>query len=295
MGLRLFFFLGIFFPAAFPLIAQDTLFANPWIIKAINKPYKDIELDEEDNFYLLDTRNHRLAKYYSNQGYDSMQTIGGKGLSGEGLNGPTRIRATNRQNLYLLDTQNRRLLICNTNLKILKEVNFLQMGSGSGTLDFDAQIWPVDMEIGGTGELFLLNQEDNKIYKVDLFGKLQTVFGGLDYGPGSLLNPSDMVMTEDNQLLVADSSQQTVKVFDLFGIYLYTIATPENLKWQHITSFEDQLICFNEQEAYVYHLFHRTWHTLHFPKQTGRILDVEMNGRILSLLTPQAVILYRIR
>jgi len=272
----------------------DTLLANPWIQLPIEGRMTDIELDEEGNIYLLEPSKHKLHKWFADRGYDSTLTIGGKGVSGEGLNKPSQIRVTNRQAVYCLDLMNRRLLVLNTNLKIVKEVNFLTLEQNNRMGDQGNQIWPIGFEVAPTGDLFLLNQEDNKILKVDVFGRLQTAFGGLDYGEGSLPDPNEILMNEQNLLFVTDTVAQEIKVFDLFGIYKYTIKPNPDFRFQGIAVMGNNLLLYNAVDIILYNIMTQRERRIQVQTRGGRIIDVDISHRILAILTENEVILYQI-
>lgn len=272
----------------------DTLLSNPWIKLPISGKMTDIELDEEGNIYMLETSKHRLHKWFSHGGYDSVMIIGGKGVGGEGLNKPSQISVTNRQALYCLDLLNRRLLVFNTNLKIIKEVNFLTLEQNNRLGDQSYQIWPVGFEVAPTGDLFLLNQEDNKILKVDVFGRLQTSFGGLDYGDGSLPEPNQIIMNEQNLLFVTDTNTQEVKVFDLFGIYKYTIRSNPEMRFERIAVIGNNLLFYNEIELNILNIMNYRERKIEVQTGGGRIIDIDISQRILAILTENEVILYQI-
>ena len=193
--------LNLFLPFKISAQAPDSpLFSHPLkTVQPIPANCSSIETDEEGNIYLLQTRSHKLSKLYANRGYDSIQSIGGKGIKGEGLNQPSQILTQNRQTIYLLDQMNRRLVLLNTNLKVTREVNFLELNAGPGSL-VDEEIFPVAFAAATSGELFLLNQNDLKIYKLNNQGRLENIFAGLDYGAGSLSDPVEMAMDERNFL-----------------------------------------------------------------------------------------------
>ena len=271
----------------------DSLIFSPWIELAVPKA-NQIEIDEEDNLYLLHTRQNKIHKVYAGLGYDSIQSIGGKGIRGEGLNQPVKIRIVNRQTLYCLDYGNRRLLVMNTNLKILRDINFLSSGQSETGNDNGSQIWPVSFESGPTGDLFILNQEDNKILKIDTYGKQQTAFGGLDYGQGSLYEPVDLEMNDRNLLFVSDTVRQQLKVYDLFGVYQYALYPPEKFHFKGFCLMDKLLVFYNDQALCLLSL--STGHySLYYPDLKGKqIQDITMNRKLMVVLTGEKILAYRL-
>jgi hypothetical protein len=266
---------------------------TPWRILPLDFRANDLECDEEGNLFLLDKINNRIYKYYAALQYDSIQSIGGKGMSGEGLNQPVKIRSGNRQTLYCLDAGNRRILVLNTNLKIIREVNFLTSGNTENALETTVQIWPLSFEAGPAGDLFLLNQEDNKILKSDMYGKFQVAFGGLDYGAGSLYDPADLLMSEDNLLYVSDTVRQILKVYDLFGVYLYNLYPPEKFHFSGFTLLENNLVYYNAHQICVLNRVTNRHHFYQPELKQLKIVDVSLNRKMLCILTATEIVLFR--
>ena len=168
-----------------PLNAQKPItevFGEPFKKIPIDfKWIESIETDQENNIYLLSPSRHRIYKLYSNTAYDSVQTIGGKGIGNEGFNHPSRVVVPNRQSVFILDELNRRIVQLNTNLKVTQETNFLTLRNTIQDSDL-GDLLPVAFTVGPTGELFLLNQEDYKVWKFTFDGRLERTFAGLDTG-----------------------------------------------------------------------------------------------------------------
>jgi hypothetical protein len=271
----------------------DSLLLAPWLQMSCEKA-NQIELDEEDNFYLLNTRRNKIHKYYAATGYDSLQSIGGKGIGGEGFNQPVKIRIINRQALYCLDYGNRRLVVMNTNLKVLRDINFLSSGQSETGNDSGSQIWPVSFESGPTGDLFILNQEDNKILKIDMYGKPQLSFGGLDYGQGSLYEPLEMEMNDRNLLFVSDTGRQQLKIFDLFGVYQYALYPPEQFRFKGFCLMDKMLVLYDEKTLCLLNLTSSQYAFFRPDLKGDRVIDVAMNRKLLVILTGEHLFGFRL-
>ncbi|MCB9230345.1 MAG: hypothetical protein H6581_01670 [Bacteroidia bacterium] len=251
----------------------------------------DIEVDEEGNIFLLQSGNHRIYKYFHNTNYDSVLTIGGKGIKKEGFNYPSELDVQNRQNCFVLDYMNRRLLLLNTNLKVTKEYNFLDVNSQSVD-DEEVDIWPISFAAGPTGELYILNQNDLKIYKLDTYGRMQTSFGGLDYGGGSLTTPDQLTINPGNYLFAADTTNQMVAVFDLYGIFQYKIYPTASFKWHHIAVLDNYLVCIGQNRLYFEHLLTRKTGE-QVMENSPRIIDVEGTKDYFYILHPNKITVHR--
>lgn len=272
---------------------SDSLFHHPErIISPIPSGIIDLEVDQEGNLFLLQPEKHKLHKFFRATGYDSVLTIGGKGIGREGFNYPTKIDVPNRQFCFMLDYMNRRLVHFNTNLKVIRDINFL-------TLQIDVQeadvefLWPISFAAGPSGELFLLNQEDIRIYKITAEGQLLRTFGGLDYGTGSLIDPWDIKINDQNYVFAIDSSEQRVSIYDLFGTFQYNLQFPLPFRWTHMTVYGQNLLFFDAHHLFIYNTFSKKGETVHFRESEG-IRDIAATRDYIYILFEKKVHLYKL-
>lgn len=283
----------------FPTLASaqtsnDTLFGNPTkTVSKIPKGITDIDVDQEGNLYLLQTERHRLYKYFEMTQYDSVQAIGGKGLGDEGFNFPSKINVPNRQSVFMLDQMNRRLVQMNTNLKVLKDINFLTLQADIVDEDLE-DFWPISFSVGPSGELYFLNQEDIKIYKFTTNGRLERAFGGLDYGAGSLVEPYDIVLTPANLVIAVDSSHQKLSIFDLYGTYQYGLNFPLDFRWKRMVAFDENLVLVGDHALFLYNLFSKKGQTIHFDGPV-KLVDAVGSRDFIYLLWENRVDLYALK
>ena len=251
-----------------------------------------IETDQENNIYLLSPSRHRIYKFYSNTAYDSVQTIGGKGIGNEGFNHPSRIVVPNRQSVFLLDELNRRIVQLNTNLKVTQETNFLTLRNTIQDSDL-GDLLPVAFTVGPTGELFLLNQEDLKVWKFTFDGRLERTFAGLDYGEGSVVEPCDVVINRESDVFVIDCEDQSVLVYDLYGTFQYRLAVPAPFFWESAKVFARTVIYFDQSQLFFYNTF--THDAGPFLETKEDIVDLDLNGEYMFVLFENQINLYRIK
>lgn len=207
---------------------------------------------------MLDPVRNRLYKYLKISQLDSVIRIGGKGIGREGLSNPTELAIPNRQATYVLDRDNRRILLLNTNLKILREIDFLnlsvRLASGS-----DVFITPESFAVNSTGELFVLNLDDNTIYKFDVQGRFEMQFGGVDYGAGSIYEPAFIAAVGNNRLGVLEPEANRILLFDRFGIFQYTLPLPKSdTPWKGFQAFGDVIIVYSEKLIWSWNLLSKT-------------------------------------
>ncbi|MBX7242650.1 MAG: hypothetical protein K1X92_12985, partial [Bacteroidia bacterium] len=56
----------------------------------------DIDIDNENNIYLLNTKKNKIYKYLADTKYDSVYSIGGTSTRSEGFFHPVKISSKNR-------------------------------------------------------------------------------------------------------------------------------------------------------------------------------------------------------
>lgn len=255
------------------------------------KKLKVIETDQENNIYLLSPTRHWLHKIYSNTAYDSVQTIGGKGIGNEGFNHPSKIVVPNRQSVFVLDELNRRIVQLNTNLKVTRETNFLTLLNNLPFSDL-SNLLPIGFTVGPTGELFLLNQEDLKVWKFTLDGTLERAFSGLDYGEGSVTDPCDISINRDSDIFVVSCEDQSISVFDLFGTFQYRLKIPTPFEWDRAKVYARTVTYFNDSLLFFYNTF--THKAGPYLRTEEDIVDLDLNGEFMFVLFEKRINLYRI-
>jgi hypothetical protein len=294
MGLccTVFLWMGLLCPSrAEAQTANDTLFQKATsAVLNIPKGITDLEVDQEGNLYMLQTARHRIYKYFEMTDYDSVQAIGGKGLGDEGFNFPSKISVPNRQSVVMLDQMNRRLVQMNTNLKVLKDINFLTLQADIVDEDLE-DFWPVSFAVGPTGEMYFLNQDDIKIYKFKTNGTLERSFGGLDYGAGSLADPYDITINPANLIFAVDSSHQKLSLFDMYGTYQYALAFPLSFRWKRLATFDENLLLLGDHDIFLYNIFSKKGQTIHF-EDASKLVDAVGSQKYIYLLWENRVDLY---
>jgi hypothetical protein len=271
--------------------SADSLFGSPsQTIDSIPENITDIEVDQEGNLYLLQTAKHRLHKYFQMTKYDSVQTIGGKGIGEEGFNFPSKVSVPNRQSVFILDQMNRRLVQLNTNLKVLMDVDFLTLEANLPSADVES-FWPISFAVGPSGELFFLNQDDIRIYKFTTAGTLERAFGGLDYGAGSLAEPIDIVMNAANLVFAVDSANQKVSIFDLYGTYQHNLSFPLDFRWKRMSTMDENLIFLGDHKIFLYNMFSKKGQIFRLP-HPEKLVDAVGSRDFIYLLFENRVDLY---
>ena len=253
----------------------------------------DLEVDDEGNLYLLNTKKNKVFKYLAVLKYDSVYSIGGKSSRDEGFFHPAKISARNRQTVYLLDDVKREIVLLNTNLKVLGRLRFIENEN-----ELLEDIFPVSFDVSDWGEMFVLNFTDNKIYKYNEKGYSGISFGGLDYGQGQLISPVSMGINAQNFVFVGDSANQIVKVFDIYGTFQYSISTQKKLsyRWKRFSLYNENIVFFDEKNITLYHLLSDEILSLplHSAMNPLDIQDVCMRNHQIFVLNGKQVFVFSI-
>ncbi len=268
-------------------MSQDSLLWKPNKVITLIQNYHQIETDPEGNIYLIDSKKNKITKLFIENNYDSTYTIGGMSGRQEGFLHISQLCSKNRQTIYVLDDAQRRITLLNTNLKVTGGLSFL-------TADGDeADIMPINFEVNGAGELFVLNGLDNKIYKFDNNGKQVTAFGGQDYGDGNLANPVQIAISDDNKIYVLDTLDAEIKVFDMYGIFLEKIFIKKNMdNSKKISLFAKDLIMQDNKTFIVLHLPTLKTISLDIPVPLQQYTDISVNKIGIYLLIDNKIYIY---
>ena len=216
---------------------------------------RGVAVDDHGNVYIADTENHRIRKVDAESGV--ITTIAGTGEEGYGgdegpateakLNWPTGVAVDDAGNVYIADRNNERVRRVDPEGIIATFAGTGEWGYDSdedGGLATEALLnWPADVALDGDGELYIADEYNNRIRKVDAEGTITTVAGMKrptlevgeeeedndnigDHGPATsaLLNrPSGVALDEEGNLYIADRNHHRIRKVNAEGI-ITTIA-----------------------------------------------------------------------
>lgn len=270
-------------------IGQNTLDWGTPILSFSVETASSIQLDGEENIYLIDENKTKIYKYLAAYQYDSLQSLGGKSHREEGFLEIARLDISNRQTGYILDEGRQRISLIHPNLRVLQDLS-LNEASASSRIDAPQDIFMGDMVANSAGELFLLNLLDNQIYVLSSQGEWTLTFGGTDYGSGAILEPTSMELSADNFLYVAEPEYDRIQVFDIFGTFRYSLEIQIPHSWE---SFQIQgQILFLKGEEGITFMDLRTQKQVTYPFPLEEIIDLYWGQQGVYFLTENQVHLY---
>lgn len=193
-----------------------------------------IAVDPQGNLFIADTGNDRVVKCDGEGKF--LKETGGFGWEEGQFNRPTYITTDNGLNIYVADTQNKRVQRFDRNLNFISAIRIepSENFSGFGLLE--------GIAVTSGGELLLSDIEDDCVIKLDNFYAYSRIFGGFGYGGGSLLDPLGISVDRKGNVYVADSQNDRVAIYDLFGSFLKSLGETTLRKPGGVTVGEDGLI-----------------------------------------------------
>lgn len=252
-----------------------------------------IEVDAEGNVFILGSDQGLLYKYLQAQQYDTAIFAGGISTRDIGFLHPKKLALKNRQDFYLLDDLGRKIVLFDKELKVIESSDFFAVSSNGG-IGIPDEFEPWSFDISPAGETFVLNRTNNKVYKINTFGSIESAFGGLDYGEGSLYEPDDLQVSTLNRIYISDLERQEIKVFDMFGVFLQTLSLPLGWEWKHFHIHESSLFVWDEQHMSIMNLISQKIQT-HQLADATQLKDLYIGREIIYMLLENEVHLYPIK
>lgn len=186
-----------------------------------------ISTDPSGNVYVADTGNNRIQKF---DGHGKLLTfIGGFGWGSEQFQRPLDICADNGLDVFVADYENNRIE------RYDKDLNWISSIVSNSAVDDRLQFaFPNSVSISIHGDLFIVDNENKRVLKMNTLREPVISFGGFDWGQGALSAPSRVFVSKNDKVYVSDADKSSVFVYDYYGNYLSqigagTLANPAGL------------------------------------------------------------------
>ena len=184
-----------------------------------------------DEVYQLDTLGNLL------------NFIGGYGWEINAFDDPVDIYADPLR-VFVTDKNNHRIQ------RFDKNLNFIfQFYSRDNKIEEERFGYPLSAISSNLGDVYILDSENIRILKFDLFGNFIQQIGGYDYGSFALSNPKQLAVSMQNEIYVIDGNY--IYIYDNYGTGLNEIETPEEMlsiriifQWLTVNS-EDRIYISN--------------------------------------------------
>ena len=172
-----------------------------------------VSVDPKGNVYVADTGNNRIQKLDAFG--KVIKFIGGFGWESEQFQRPLDICADNGLDVFVADYENRRIE------RYDKDLNWITSFYSDESLPEELHFgFPCGIAISIHSELFLVDDENYRVLKLNTERKPDLTFGDFDWGEGKLDQPCKVYVSPDDKVYVSDQAAGRVVVFDYYGNYL---------------------------------------------------------------------------
>jgi len=235
--------------------------------------------------YVVDTGDNKV-KVYSPSG-DSLRELGGSGWGDLEFDQPYDIGVGSGLNFYVADYGNHRIQ------RFDKDLNYISTLYTRDSDDPSQRFgYPTSVAVSRLGDLFLLDNENIRVVKVNTFSTIERTFGGIEAGKGQLRNPRKVRVTSQDLVCVLDG--QRIVIFDNFGNYVRTIAEGALTDPRGMTIERDTVYVVDGRDIRLFDLEGRLLEVLRLSRtaQEGSeqsFNDIAVYGHRLYVLTDQEV------
>lgn len=216
-----------------------------------------------------------------------LKSTGGYGWTEATFDDPVDVFAT-PLDIYVTDKNNHRIQ------RFDKDLNPVSSLSTRDNDDPNSRFgYPLSCIISVQGDMFILDSENKRILKFDLFGNFIQNFGGYDYGKYALHNPIGMAGDQNNNLYVIDGN--VIFIYDQFGNGIGEITGTEN--FSAINIIFNNMTINSKDKIYYYNLSQRTNQleniNLDLNEVTGDIKSTLIFNKRLYLLTSKEILIFQ--
>ena len=206
-----------------------------------------VAVDSTGNLYIADTGNHRIRKVDSTGTITTFAGTGEYGFDGDGgsasqarLTLPTGVAVDSTGNLYIADTGNHSIRKVDSTGTITTIAGMGELGfGGDGGPAMMAHLFtPFDVAVDSTGNLYIADNSNHRIRKVDSTGTITTIAGtggvgfGGDGGPatqGHFYSLFGVAVDGAGNLYIADTGNHRIRL-------LTPTATASSLDFAHFAN-----------------------------------------------------------
>ena len=201
-----------------------------------------VATDRKGNIYVADQNNNRIRKVNAAGVISTIAGTGAFGYSGDGgladtakLSGPTGVAVDKYGNIFIADEFNNVVRKIDTS-GIMSTVagNGTQGFSGDSALAIHAEMWsPADVAVDTFGNLYIVDQDNNRVRKVDTLGIMTTLAGTgvagfngdtIAANTAQLNFPEGIAVDKNGDVYIADLYNNRVRKVDVASGIITTVA-----------------------------------------------------------------------
>ncbi|MFQ5649911.1 MAG: NHL repeat-containing protein [bacterium] len=212
-------------------------------------------VDSDGNVYVVDTGHNRVVKF--DRDGEIVAAVGGFGWEREAFDRPQDISVKTMLDIFIADYNNERIE------RYDRDLNFISSLTVDETQPENLRFgFPAGVDISKHGELFICDNENNRILKLNALGDPVLSFGDFNWGEGRLQAPARIEITADDRVYVSDREANDIVVYDYYGNYLSRFGAdklrqPGGLAWYRslllvADSGHDRVAVFDQGQRLVF-------------------------------------------
>ena len=176
-----------------------------------------VAFDAQGHMWVLNRGEHPLVEFDANGTF--VRSVGeGK------YNRPHGLRIAPDGSIWTTDVQGHTVMKMNASGDVLLTLGTRgQAGNWDEAAGTRLLFEPADIAFAPNGDVFIVEghgRGEGRVLRFDKTGKFIKSWGGKGAAPGQFDQPHSILVTADNQLLVADRENRRVQVFDLDGRFI---------------------------------------------------------------------------
>ena len=248
-----------------------------------------VAVDPLGRVYLADRRSDKIYRLNAELRVDA--DVGGYGWKREQFDLPVDLCAKNGLDVYVCDYNNHRVE------RYDKDLHYLASLPGR---DLPAP-WrfgfPASVAQSSHGDLFVADRENVRIVRFDALGQPRLAFGNIESGAGQLTDPVRVDVIGTEQVVVLDSTDRRVVVFDFFGNYMTSFGEQVLQRPVGLACTPDGLLLVADQRAGIVAFTNgQRLPVAILPSRSLSPFDLDVRGDRLYVLDRRepSLILYRV-
>ncbi|MCH8171129.1 MAG: NHL repeat-containing protein [Bacteroidetes bacterium] len=223
---------GKLFPQNYNLLTSFGNFQNAETFSINSKGIIYVVDSETNEIFALDTLGNELNH------------TGGFGWDVSAFDQPIDIFATSL-NVYVTDKYNHRIQRLDNDLNFISELVTRNKGN-----EEDSFGYPLSAATSSLGELYVLDSENIRIIKFNIFGRFISNFGSYNYGMYALKDPTKLAISKNNDVYVLDGNK--LIRFDQYGNG--NNIRKLNKNFTNIRIYNDNMLLNSKDEIYLLNL-----------------------------------------
>ncbi len=212
--------------------------------------------------------------------------IGGYGWEINAFDDPVDVFA-DALKVFVTDKNNHRIQ------RFDKNLNFIfQFYTRDNDIEEERFGYPLSAVPSNLGDVFILDSENNRILKFDLFGNYLMAIGGYDYGSYFLRDPKQLAISMRNNIYVLDGKE--IYIYDNYGTAIGDIEIPEEMRsiriiFQWLTINSDKKIYISNLNSKERKLVEVTLNG--YDDEFEIVSSLVFNAK-LYVLTPKSILIF---